>query len=118
MTKRFHKCKLLLDENMPARTKFPRLNSRYDLKHLRDDFHITDMLDPSVYEFAQKEKRLIPTFNGDDFKPLAIKSRDTGILFISDNLSDERIDSKLTALLSKSTPNALYSKFTSLTGET
>jgi hypothetical protein len=33
-------------------------------------------------------------------------------------LSDERIDSKLTALLSKSTPNALYGKFTPLTGET
>jgi len=118
MPKRFHKFKLLLDENMPARTKFPRLNSRYDLKHLRDDFHITGLPDPGVYEFAQREKRLILTFNGDDFKPLALRSRDTGILFLSDNLSDERIDSKLTALLSKSTPNALYGKFTPLTGET
>ncbi len=103
---------------MPARTKFPRLNSRYDLKHIRDDFHTVGMPDPDVYEFAHKEKRLILTFNGDDFKPLAPRSQDTGILFISDNLSDERIDSKLTALLSKSTPNALYGKFTPLTGET
>ena len=109
---------MLLDENMPARTKFPRLNSRHDLKHIRDDFHLTGLLDPGVYEFAQKEHRLILTFNGDDFKDLAGKSRTTGILFISDNLADEHIDTKLTALLSKSTPNTLYGTFTTLTGET
>ena len=103
---------------MPARTKFPRLNSRYDLKHIRDDFHITGMLDPQVYEFAQKEHRLILTFNGDDFKELARESKATGILFISDNLTDEHIDTKLTALLSKSTPNMLYGKFSTITGET
>ena len=118
MPKKFHKYKLLLDENMPARTKFPRLNSRYDLKHIRDDFHFTGMLDPQVYAFAQREDRLILTLNGDDFKDLAGKSKATGIVFLSDNLIDERIDSKLTALLSKSTPNALYGKFTTITGET
>ncbi len=69
---------------MPARTKFPRLNSRYDLKHIRDDFHLTGMLDPQVYAFAQREYRLILTFNGDDFKDLAGKSKATGIVFLSD----------------------------------
>ena len=118
MSKKFHKFKLLLDENMPARLKFPRLNSRHDLKHLRDDFHITGISDPQVYEFAKKENRLILTFNGDDFRELATRSRKTGIIFLSDSLQDERIDTKLTALLSKSTSNALYGKFTTLTGET
>ena len=118
MPKKFHKYKLLLDENMPARTKFPRLNSRHDLKHIRDHFHITGLLDPRVYALAQKEHRLILTFNGEDFKDLAGKSKATGILFISDNLTNERIDTKLTALLSKSTPNALYGTFTTITGET
>ncbi len=118
MPKRFHKYKLLLDENMPARTRFPRVNSRHDLKHLRDDFHITGIPDPQVYEFAKTENRLILTFNGDDFRELAKKSRETGIIFLSDTLPDERIDTKLTALLSKSTAHALYGKFTTLTGET
>ena len=103
---------------MSTWTKFPRLNSRYDLKHLRDDYHFTGLLDPNVYTFACKTQRLILTFNGDDFKALAAKSRETGIVFLSDNLPNERIDSKLTALLSKSKPNALYGKFTTLTGET
>ena len=57
-------------------------------------------------------------YPGDDFKDLAGKSKATGIVFLSDNLTDERIDTKLTALLSKSTPNALYGKFTTITGET
>ena len=82
------------------------------------DFHITGISDPQVYEFATKENRLILTFNGDDFRELAKKSRDTGIIFLSDNLPDERIDTKLTALLSKSTTHALYGKCTPLTGET
>ncbi len=118
MPKRFHKFKLLLDENMPERRRFPRLNSRHDLKHLRDDFHLTGIDDPQVHEFARTEHRLILTFNGDDFRELAAKSQETGIIFISDNLPNERIDTKLTALLSKSTPNSLSGKFTTLTGET
>ena len=103
---------------MPARTKFPRVNSRHDVKHLRDDFHITGIPDPEVYEFAIKENRLILTFNGDDFRELAKKSRETGVIFLSDNLHYEHIDTKLTALLSKSTSHALFGKFTTLTGET
>jgi hypothetical protein len=104
MPKKFHKYKLLLDENMPARTKFSRLNSRYDLKHIRDDLHVTGMLDPQVYEFIQRKHRLILTFNGDDSKDFAGKSKATGILFISDNLTDERIDTKLMLFSQKILP--------------
>jgi predicted nuclease of predicted toxin-antitoxin system len=118
MPKKFYKFKLLLDENMPPRQRFPRINSRYDLKHITQDFHRTGLLDPQVYDFARKEKRLILTFNGEDFRPLVEKSDDTGIIYLSDNLLNEHIDAKLTALLSKSTPNSFFGKFTTLTGET
>src|SRR6266566_4954275 len=118
MPKKFYKYKLLLDENMPPRIKFTRLNSRYDLKHIRDDFHLTGLPDPDVYEFARQRKRLILTFNGDDFKPLVTKSLETGVIYLSENLLNEQIDTKLTALLSKNTPKALYGKLTTITGET
>src|SRR5437763_15456631 len=101
MPKKFHKYKLLLDENMPARLKFPRVNSRHDLKHLRDDFHITGIADPQVYEFARREGRLLLTLNGEDYRELAVKRRDTGIIFLSDNLTFERIDSEINVVLSK-----------------
>jgi len=58
------------------------------------------------------------TFNGEDFRHLAEKSKQTGIIHVSHNLLTEQIGTKLTAHLLKSTPNALFGKFTVITGET
>ena len=63
-------------------------------------------------------RKLVVTFNGDNFKPLAAKSKETGIIAVSDHVPNEQIDKKLTALLLKSNANALQGKCTSLTGET
>jgi predicted nuclease of predicted toxin-antitoxin system len=109
---------LLLDENMAARQLFPRLNSRFDVKHIRDDFHITGIKDPAVYELARKTNRLIITFNGDDFRKLVAQSRETGVINVSTNLRADQIDTKLTALLTKANKNAFLGELTQLTGET
>src|SRR5262245_47226897 len=71
MPRKFYKFRLLLDENMPPRQRFPRLNSRYDVKHVRDDLHKTGIKDPLVYDLARELNRLLITFNGDDFNPTA-----------------------------------------------
>jgi predicted nuclease of predicted toxin-antitoxin system len=118
MPKRFYKFKLLLDENMPPRQRFPRLNSRFDVKHIRDDLHQAGLKDPPVHELAKTLNRLIITFNGDDFKKMVVQSTKTGVINISQNLRNDQIDTKLTALLTKSSPSVLFSKFTDLTGET
>ena len=118
MPRKFYKFKLLLDENMPPRQRFPRLNSRFDLKHIRDDLNQTGLKDPPVYALAGKLNRLIITFNGDDFKNMAAQSTQTGVINLSTNLRNDQIDTKLTALLTKSSPSALFGKFTDLTGET
>ena len=118
MSAKFHKFKLLLDENMPARRQFEQLNHLFDVKHIAVDLKKGSIKDELVYEEAVKLHRLVVTFNGDDFKPLAQKSKETGIIAVSDNVPNEQIDKKLTALLIKSNANALQGKFTSLTGET
>jgi predicted nuclease of predicted toxin-antitoxin system len=118
MPKKFYKFKLLLDENMPPRQRFPRLNSRFDVKHIRDDFNQLGLKDPIVYELAAKRNRLIITFNGTDFKKLVGKSAQTGVINISANLRYEQIDTKLTSLLTKSSEKSFYGQFTDLTGET
>jgi predicted nuclease of predicted toxin-antitoxin system len=118
MPKKFYKFKLLLDENMPPRQRFPRLNSRFDVKHIRDDFSQLGLKDPAVYELAAKRNRLIITFNGTDFQKLAGKSTQTGVIDVSANLRYEQIDTKLTALLTKSNEKSFYGQFTDLTGET
>lgn len=118
MSRRFYKFKFVFDENMPPRTRFPRLNSRYDVKHIRDDFHKDGIPDAEVYDLAVKTKRIIITFNGDDFRMMASKSTETGILYVSDNLLNEQIDTKLTAFLTRSKPKSLLGKFISITNET
>ena len=48
MVHHFYKHKLLLDENMPPRLEFPRLNGLFDVKHIRDDLGSGGLLDPEV----------------------------------------------------------------------
>lgn len=118
MSIKFHKFKLLLDENLPPRTYFKRLNHLFNVKHISIDLKQAGLSDEKVYKEAVKLNRLIITFNGDDFKNFAQKSKKTGIIYVSNNLTPDQIDRKLTALLLRSTPNSLYGKFTTLTGET
>ncbi len=118
MPKGFYKHKVLLDENMPQRAAFPRLNELFDVKHVRDDFHHGGLLDPNVYQLTVAEKRILITSNSKHFRSLAGSKQDAGIIGISGSLSLSQVDTKLTALLRRSTPNALQGKFTSLTSET
>src|SRR5437588_10800656 len=101
MAHRFHKHKLLLDENFSSRLKFPRLNGLFDVKHIRDDLNTIGLPDSQVYRLAAKLKRLIVTYNAKDFQTLALRSLDTGVIGISPNLPSHQIDTKLTALLIK-----------------
>lgn len=118
MSPKFHKFKLLLDENMPTRRKFALLNHLFDVKHIAFDLKKGGIRDEVVYQEAVKMQRVLITFNGDDFKPFVSRSTETGIIFVSQNLPDEQIDTKLVALLVRSSPNTLYGKFTVITGET
>ena len=118
MPKRFHKHKLLLDENLSPRTAFPRLNSIFDVKHVRDDLNRGGLPDPHVYQLAVKQQRILLTYNIKHFHQLAGTLKDAGIIGISPHLTSAQIDTKVTALLTRSTPNALAGKFIDLTGET
>lgn len=117
-TQRFHKHKLLLDENFPIRTHFPALNRRFDLKHIKADLNHEGLSDPEVYTLARKQGRLVVTRNIKHFKELAQKSNDTGVIGVSENLTFGQADKKLTSLLNKSTKKSLLGKLTTIGGET
>jgi predicted nuclease of predicted toxin-antitoxin system len=114
MPKRFYKHKLLLDENMPSRQDFPLLNELFDVKHIRDELHKEGLLDQQVYGLAIQLQRLIVTYNIKHFRKLATQSLKSGVIGVSAHLSFEQIDTKLTALLVKSSEKALAGKFTPL----
>jgi predicted nuclease of predicted toxin-antitoxin system len=109
---------VVLDENMPHRTDLPMLNSKFDVKHLVDDLKHAGIPDPEVYQLAVAQNRILVTFNTKHFRARAGTKNDAGIIGVSANLPTSQIDTKLTALLTKSTPHTLARKFTPLTGET
>ena len=104
MPKRFYKYKLLLDENMSPRQRFPRLNEHYDVKHLRDDFHRGGMKDPPVYGFAVAQQRILVTENWTDFLNLVGTEGDLGVIGVPSAWTTSQVDTKLTALLMKRSP--------------
>jgi len=117
MPRRFYKHRLLLDEGFLLRQRLQTLNSRFDVKHISADFGHEGLKDEQVYQLGVELKRIIVTFNDKDFRPLAEKSRDTGVIGISANLTPDHIDKKLTSLLTKSTKKKLFGKFTYISGE-
>ncbi|HCS79214.1 TPA: hypothetical protein DIV55_05765 [Patescibacteria group bacterium] len=109
--------KLLLDEGFPVRSYFPRLNARYDLEHIKEDLHLSGISDHNVYEIATKEGRLVVTFNEKDFAEL-IKNKVAGVIAVSATLTNDQIEKKILALLSRSSAKELFGKLTSISGET
>lgn len=114
MPPRFYKHKLLLDEGIFPKTSLKRTNSRYNIKHIKHDLNKGGIKDKEVYEIACMQKRIIITYNISDFKKLAKKSKDTGIIGITQGYTPEELDKKLNSLLSKSSVRSFYRKYTPL----
>ncbi len=103
---------------MPPRSDLPRLNKHFNVKHVDHDLGQGGASDEDIYMLAVSQKRVILTHNIKHFLSLAGTRDDAGIIGISANLTPSQVDTKLMALLTKSTPHALQGKFISLTGET
>ena len=117
MPRRIPKFKRLLDENFPLRAKLTRLNHRFNLKHLKHDLNKESLEDSEVYQLAGELGRIIVTFNDKDFRGMEEKGKKTGIISVSNNLSNEQIDKKLTAFLMRKTLSNIYGKFHYISGE-
>ncbi len=98
MPKRFFKHKLLLDEHLPPRQRLAHLNERFDVKHIVHDLHEGGMADAPIHELAVAQERLVLTSNVRDFRPL-LRADSPGVIGIPETWSAERLDTKLTALL-------------------
>ena len=117
MPRKFYKHKLLLDEGFFYKKDLPLINSRFDIKHIKGDYKLEALPDSKVYELAREKNRILITLNIKHFKKLATLSKSTGVIGISENLTLDQIDKKLTALLNKSTKKSLFVKLTTISGE-
>ena len=114
MPPKFYKHKLLLDEGVFSRKLLKRINSRYNIRHIKHDIGKGGLGDKEVYEIAKQEKRIIITYNIKDFRILASQSSDTGVIGITQMLRADQLDKKLNALLSKSSERSFYGRYTPL----
>lgn len=118
MPKRFHKHKVLLDENMPARRLLKRLNQHFDVKHIRDDLRHGALDDPDVYQLATTQGRIVVTFNGRDFRSLVgALHNDPGVIDVPDGWTASHIDTKLTTLLMQNGPSYFARQYRTLAAE-
>src|SRR5258706_15129000 len=106
MPPKFYKHKLLLDEGIFKRQSLKRINNRYNIKHIKHDLNKSGITDREVYDIACKEKRIIVTYNIEDFKKLALQNNDTGIIGVTQAVTAEQLDTRLNSLLSKSSENS------------
>lgn len=67
--------------------------------------------DQEVYKIACEQKRIIVTYNIDDFKVFAKANKDSGVIGVTVNLTPDQLDSRLISLLSKSTERSFYGKY-------
>src|SRR3954447_10447593 len=111
------KPKLLLDENFEPRIHLPKLNQLYDVKHVAEDLHKGGISDSAVYALAVKQGRLVVTYNEKDFRSFAKTSVNSGVIGVSTNLTAAQIDTKLVALLKKSSQKGLYGAYHYISGE-
>lgn len=114
MSLKFYKHKLLLDEGIFSRKSLKRINSRYNIKHIKHDLDRGGIEDTEVYKIACDQERIIITYNIKDFKKFATKNKKTGIIGINQSVTPDYLDSKLNALLSKNPVKRFYGRFTPL----
>jgi Domain of unknown function (DUF5615) len=88
MPRKFYKHKTLIDEQVSPRQYFPRLNERFDLKHIKHDLNLASLPDPQVYALAVSQDRIILTKNVKDFRTL-LQDDSPGVIGIPETWSNE-----------------------------
>ncbi len=97
---RKRRCRVLLDEMMPRRGKFPLANDRHDLKHVVHDLGKPGIKDIEVVRLAKKEKRIIVTENIKDYADLC-KLNGIDLIGVTASMSPEILDRQILAKLNK-----------------
>lgn len=91
---------LLLDEGLAPRARFPNLNAFHKLRHIVHDLKSGGVLDSKVMEIARNGNMHVIVYNDKDFRKL-ISPSDPSIICLTDKLSNEQIDIRISSALKK-----------------
>lgn len=115
-SKKHIRYKLLLDEGLSPKEKFPNLNNLHSLKHIKHDFKKGGAKDPQIYKLAEKENCMVVVFNTKDFKPLIDGNKPT-VISLSTGLPNQQIDLKICKVLRGIKRNEQVGHLISITNE-
>ncbi len=93
---------------------FPNLNRQFDVKHVASDLGLSGSSDEQVYKLADRESRLLITFNIKDFRSMVGPTK-ISVIGASTKLKEEDLDKKLVQLLKTITPAELQGNFFNIT---
>jgi uncharacterized protein DUF5615 len=117
MSKHYFRHKVLLDENLPPRQDFLRLNEHCDVKHIEHDLKLSGAKDPAIYNLAVSQRRIIVSRDNKHFRPQIGTKDDEGGIAIPPHWTPAQIDTRLTALLMRDGPNYFAGKYHTLAEE-
>ncbi len=115
-SKKHIRCKVLLDEGLPPRARFPQLNNLHTVRHIKHDLKKGGAKDSEIYRIAGKDRYVVVVFNTKDFEPL-ISSATPAVISLSTGLSNEQIDLKVCSVLRKLRPSQKRGHMISITNE-
>lgn len=115
-SKKHTRYKLLLDEGLPRREKFPQLTNLHNVVHVTHDFGKSGLKDPEVYALAKREERMVVVFNTKDFRPMVAPGKPT-VITLSSGLTNKRIDQKLCKALKELKPSQKLGHVVTITNE-
>lgn len=90
--------RILLDEMMAPREKYPLINSRHDIKHIVHDFHQKSAQDIEIIQLAKEENRIIITENIRHFEE-SCKLYGVDMIGVTASMLPEILDKQINAKL-------------------
>lgn len=113
MSPRNRRYKLLLDEMLPRRSKYPLLNCFHNVRHIVHDHKLAGSSDEEVLKLAAKEGRILITKNIKHFRPIGI-DHGVDIIGVTETIPPEELDKAIMAKLKKWAKASMSGRFTSI----
>lgn len=113
MSLRNRRYKLLLDEMLPRRTKYPLLNCFHDVRHIVHDYKRSGSSDDEVLKLTAKEGRILVTKNIKHFRPVGA-GHDVDIVGVTETIPPEELDKAIMAKLKRWAKASMSGRFTSI----
>lgn len=115
MTTRQKRFKILLDEMLPRREKYPQLNNYHSVRHIVHDLKKEGASDEQVVRLAKRLDMIVVTKNVKHLRDLGKKHK-VDILGVTETLAPEKMDKKIMAFLRKRGFVKMKGRFTKITG--